>query len=90
MKVYRYGNVVINVEDFSSPKFRMTNGILVSTLRGIAHFTNLYGYVCMQIDIYDGLWGHVGTGDLGEIIPSGALANGTLEDFTNGTFQIAR
>ena len=90
MKMYRYGDVVIHVEDFSSPTFRMTYGILVSTLRGIALFASLYGFVEMKIDIYDGKWGHVGTGELGEIKSSGALANGTLQDFTPDTLRIAK
>lgn len=88
VKMYRYGNVVINVEDYSSPSHRLTYGILVSVLRGIALFASLYGYVAMQFEIYDGRWGHVGTGDIGEIIPSGVLANGTLENFTNDTLHV--
>ena len=66
---YKYGNVVINVHDFSPPAFRMTYASVVSTLRGIALFTSLYGYYGLVFDVYDGEKGHVGSGDLGPIIP---------------------
>lgn len=66
---YKYGNVVINVYDFSAPAFRMTYASVVATLRGIALFTSLYGYCGMAFEVYDHKWGHVGTGDLGPIIP---------------------
>ena len=83
-KTYKYGNVVINVDDYSAPAFRMTYGILVSTLRGVALFASLYGYVEMHMEIYDGKWGHVGTGVIGEIIPSGASTDGS------STIQLSR
>ncbi|CAD6587495.1 MAG: hypothetical protein ASARMPRED_003164 [Alectoria sarmentosa] len=66
---YKYGNLVINVYDFSSPSFRMTYASVVSTLRGIALFTSLYGYYGMSFEVYQGRTGHVGTGDFGPIIP---------------------
>lgn len=66
---YKYGNVVINVHDFSAPAFRMTYASVVSTLRGIALFSSLHGYRGMVFDVYDGKNGHVGTGDFGPIIP---------------------
>lgn len=66
---YKYGNVVINVYDFSAPAFRMTYASVVSTLRGIALFTSFYGYYEMGFEIYNDGTGHVGTGDFGLIIP---------------------
>ncbi|KAF6240839.1 hypothetical protein HO173_000631 [Letharia columbiana] len=66
---YKYGNVVINVHDFAAPSFRMTYASVVSTLRGIALFTSMYGYFGMAFEVYDGKKGHVGTGDFGGIIP---------------------
>lgn len=82
--------MVINVEDFSSPVFRLTYGILVSTLRGIALFASLHGYVEMRFDVFDGKWGHVGTGEIGEIIPSGASASETLVNATKDTVRSSR
>lgn len=67
---YKYGNVVINVYDFSAPAFRMTYASVVSTLRGIALFTSLYGYYEMGFEVYEDERGHVGTGDFGPIVPS--------------------
>lgn len=66
---YKYGNVVINVHDYSAPTFRMTYASVVSTLRGIALFASIYGYYGMAFEVYQGKMGHVGTGDLGPIIP---------------------
>ena len=66
---YKYGNVVINVYDFSAPSLRMTNALVVSTLRGIALFTNVRGYYSTSFDVYDAKKGHVGTGEFGPIIP---------------------
>lgn len=66
---YKYGNVVINVHDFSAPAFSMTYASVVSTLRGIALFSSLHGYRGTVFDVYDGKNGHVGTGDWGPIIP---------------------
>lgn len=66
---YKYGNVVINVHDFSAPAFSMTYASVVATLRGIALFSSLHGYRGMVFDVYDGKIGHVGTGDWGPIIP---------------------
>lgn len=66
---YKYGNVVINAHDFSSPAFRMTYAMVASALRGIALFTSLYGYYAMVFEVYDQKEGHVGAGDFGLIIP---------------------
>ena len=66
---YRYGNVVIELHDYSPPDFRLTYGIVVSTLRGLAFYASLYGYFSTNLDIYDGHWGHVGVGSSGLIIP---------------------
>ena len=66
---YKYGNIVVNVHSFSPPALQMTYASVVSTLRGIALFTSLYGYYGMAFEVYDGGKGHVGTGDLGPIIP---------------------
>ena len=65
---YKYGNVVINVYDFSPPSFRMTYASVVSTLRGIALFTSLFGYYGMTFEVYNGDTGHVGAGDFGAIV----------------------
>ena len=66
---YKYGNVVINMYDFSAPAFRMTYASVVSVLRGIALFTSIYGYYGMTFEVYDRTKGHVGTGEFGSIIP---------------------
>ena len=67
---YKYGNVVINIHDFSAPTFRMTYSSVVNTLRGIAFFTSMHGfYYGMAFDVYDEKTGHVGTGELGPILP---------------------
>lgn len=66
---YKYGNLVINVYDFSAPSLRMTYASVVLTLRGIALFASLYGYYGMSFEVYQGETGHVGTGDFGPIIP---------------------
>ena len=66
---YKYGNVVINMYDFSAPAFRMTYATVVTALRGIALFTSIYGYYGMAFEVYDGIKGHVGTGDFGSILP---------------------
>ena len=66
---YKYGNVVINVDDFSSPAFRMTYASVVTSLRGIALFTSMRGYYSMSFDVYEGKKGHVGTGQFGPILP---------------------
>lgn len=66
---YKYGNVVINIHDFSAPSFRMTYAKVVPTLRGIALFASLYGYHEMAFEVFDGKSGRIGTGDLGQIIP---------------------
>ena len=65
---YKYGNTVINVYDFMPPSLRMTYASVVSTLRGIALFTSLYGYHATTFDVYDSVR-HVGSGDFGLIIP---------------------
>lgn len=65
---YKYGNVVINVYDFSAPAFRMTYASVASTLRGIALFTSLFGYYGVAFEVYNEK-GHVGTGEFGQIIP---------------------
>ena len=66
---YKYGNVVINVYDFSPPSFAMTYASVASTLRGVALFTSQLGYYGMTFDVYKIDKGHVGTGDFGMIIP---------------------
>ena len=66
---YKYGNVVINVYDFSPPTFAMTYASVASTLRGVGLFTSLYGYYGMTFDVYHVDKGHVGTGEFGMIIP---------------------
>ena len=66
---FKYGNVVINVYDFSAPAFAMTYASVASTLRGVALFTSLFGYYGMTFDVWSGDKGHVGTGELGLIIP---------------------
>ena len=65
----KYGNVVINFEDFCPPSFRMRYSVLVTALRAIALFASQYGYHGMQVEVWNNSWGHVGTGDLGSIIP---------------------
>lgn len=65
---YRYGNVVINVYDFSAPSLRMTYASVVLTLRGIALFTSMHGYYGMTFDVYNET-SHIGIGDFGSIIP---------------------
>ena len=66
---YKYGNVVINMDDFAAPTFRMTYNSVVTTLRGIALFTSMHGYYGMSFDVYEGRKGHVGTGEFGPILP---------------------
>ena len=66
---YKYGNVVINVYDFSPPAFAMTYASVASTLRGVALFTSLFGYYGMTFDVYNVEKGHVGTGEFGMILP---------------------
>ena len=66
---YKYGNVVINVYDFSPPTFAMTYASVASTLRGVALFTSSFGYYGMTFDVYKVDKGHVGTGDFGMMIP---------------------
>ena len=66
---YKYGNVVINVYDFSAPAFAMTYASVASTLRGVALFTSLFGYYGMTFDVYNVEKGHVGSGEFGMIIP---------------------
>lgn len=66
---YKYGNVVVIVDDFSPPAFRMSYASVITTLRGIALFTSQYGYYAMDFDVYQGKVGRVGTGQFGAIIP---------------------
>ena len=66
---YKYGNVVVTVDDFSPPSFRMSYASVITTLRGIALFTSMHGYYAMSFDVYQGKDGHVGTGQFGAIIP---------------------
>ena len=66
---FKYGNVVINVYDFSPPAFAMTYASVVTTLRGVALFTSLFGYYGVTFEVYNGDEGHVGSGELGLIIP---------------------
>ena len=66
---YKYGNVVINVHDFSPPTFAMTFASVASTLRGIALYASLFGYYGMTFDVYNIDKGHVGIGDFGIAIP---------------------
>lgn len=66
---YKYGNVVVNVYDFSAPAFRMTYASVVTTLRGIALFASMHGYYAVAFDVYEGKKGHVGTGEFGPIVP---------------------
>ena len=60
-----YGEVIIRMDDFVPPTQRLTYGIVTSTFRGLALFFSLYGYFEVDIEIYDGKWGHVGTGAVG-------------------------
>lgn len=66
---YRYGNVAIEIHDFSTPAYRMTYSGVVATLRGLALFASQHGYYGSTFDVYDGKQGHVGTGELRPIIP---------------------
>ena len=66
---FKYGNVVINVYDFSPPAFGMTYASVVTTLRGVALFTSLFGYYGVTFEIYNGDKGHVGSGEFGLILP---------------------
>ena len=66
----KYGNVVINLYDFSPPAFHMTYGSVATTLRGIALFASQHGYVQMQFDVFDSKVDHLGTGEVGQILPS--------------------
>ena len=66
---FKYGNVVINMDDFSAPSFRMSYASVITTLRGIALFTSMHGYYAMSFDVYEGKKGHVGTGEFGPIVP---------------------
>ena len=66
----KYGNTVINIDDFSPPDFHMTYSALVTMLRGIALFASQHGYVQMQVEVLDKTLGLLGTGEVGNIIPS--------------------
>ena len=66
----RYGNVVINVDDFAPPSFRMTYGVVATMLRGIALFASMHGFVEMQVEVYNKQKGHLGTGEVGRILPN--------------------
>ena len=69
----KYGNTIINIEDHQPPSYRMTYRTIVTALRYIALFASQYGYVDMQFEVWDKYDGHVGDGEIGEIIP-GRLA----------------
>lgn len=66
---YKYGNVVINVYDFSPPAFGMTYASVVTTLRGVALFASLFGYYGGTFEVFNGDKGHVGLGEFGLIVP---------------------
>lgn len=66
----RWVNIIINIEDAQPPELTMTYGYLVSTLRGVALFASLYGYVEMDVEVYHDTIGYIGIGYLGQIIPS--------------------
>lgn len=59
-----YGEVVIQISDWAPPAQRLTYGIVVSALRGVAVFASLYGYYEVDFEVYDGSWGHVGKGTM--------------------------
>lgn len=74
----KYGNTVINLEDFCPPTYRMSYLDLVTALRGIALFANQGAYLEMHVDVWNKYLGHVGTGDMGSIVPGMVgLANRT-------------
>ena len=58
-----YGNVVINLEDFCPPTFRMTYSVVAAVLRSIALYTSQRGYYEMQVEVWNNSFGHVGTGE---------------------------
>lgn len=53
------------MDDWAPPARRLTYGIVVSALRGVALFYSLYGWFGVDFDIMDGKWGMVGTGKVG-------------------------
>ena len=57
-----YGGTVIEVRDFSEPAFRMTWQVVANMLRGIAMFMSLYGWMEVEVGVFDGGLGHVGAG----------------------------
>ena len=75
---YKYGNIVINVYDFSPPTFAMTYASVATTLRGIALFTSLFGYYGMTFDVVKVDKGHIGIGDFGMVIPDPPLQSSKM------------
>ena len=74
----QYGNTVINIYDYHPPSFQMTWRTIVVTLRSIALFASMYGYVDMDFEVWDTYLGHVGNGEIGEVVPGRYNAqNGT-------------
>ena len=59
-----YGEVIIQLTDWAPPMQRLKYGIVVSALRGVALFVSMYGYYEVDFEVYDGSWGHLGTGSV--------------------------